>query len=105
MAKRKNSEPESDFEQSSILKECRFEEETVDQEFNNRVIRRFRVEKKAKSLNAIFPLLVGATTAAVGVIALLQAITQPVSTPGMRIENQEASLEQQPELIMPELTE
>lgn len=90
---------------SAILKGAVMSDITPDADFNGQVIRRAKLERKAKSLEALSPVLIGAAAAMIGVIAILQVISQPTVNPAFQPTMHEASLEGQSHPVMPTLSE
>lgn len=91
----------------NFLKDAAYDEEEikVDDTFNGRVIRRYRVEKKNRSWSAMLPAVVGAVTAAVGLIAIIQVVSAPVTESTLDLQNQKAELETSEFPVIPEFTE
>lgn len=105
MKQKNHSQCDDGFEFSELIRSSRIEIEEFDVAYTERVTRRAKLNQRLNGWNAAFPLLVGATTAAIGIIALLQIISEPVKKSPFQATKQEARLEIQENPIMPELTE
>lgn len=91
----------------NLLKEATYTDDEIkpDPDFNNRIIRRHRVHHKKRSWNALLPAVIGATTAAVGFLAIIQILAQPALTDKVELVNQKAELEENRFPAIPDLSE
>lgn len=105
MKQKNHSESEEGFEFSELIRSSRIEIDEFDVAYTERVTRRAKLNHRLSGWNAAFPILVGATTAAIGIIALLQIISEPINKSPFQATKQEAHLELHENPIMPELTE
>ena len=87
------------------LKDAAFSEVEPSPDFNGRVIRRVRIDKKRRSIAALTPAIIGAVTAAVGLVAIIQIIATPATTTNPELRNQKAELDRVEYPIIPDFTE
>ena len=66
----------------NLLSDAAYQEEEikVDDTFNGRVLRRHRVNTKNRSWSVLAPALIGAMTAALGLVAIIQVVSTPIKS-------------------------
>lgn len=88
-----------------LLKAARYDEVEPTADFNGRVLRRHRVETRRRSFESWFPAVIGAITAAVGLVAMIQVVSGPVGPVQTKFSQEKAELETTDYPVIPGLSE